>query len=195
MDNRSKSKKNRRTVTVTLKDGKTATLKAFEEVEIRGNVAFSHFLTPISRKAIEMKNEKRSKWAEQNRDKTYYLEDVNNPYAEISLTSVSIVNNGSYTDADRFVEDRFYESRNAPGVKRANFKNYVSTVSTAMIDDSGNVASYTFDDEIALDSEVICKGQIYITKNGNPAIALTEVISIGEPQYLDRSKYQKSKAA
>ena len=73
-------------------------------------------------------------------------------------------------------------------------KNHIASVSTAkLIGDE--IIPYEFEDELAPDSEVICKGMIYFTKQGNPAIALTEVISVGEPVYLDRSKYQKKPVA
>ncbi len=185
----------RNTVNVTLKDGTTIKLHGYESFMVKGEVAFSHFLTPLSPAMIKNKNELRDEWAK-NGSGPYYKDDVNVPYSEITLKNVSILpkHEQFLTYGEQFAMNRFYESVKFPGVPKINLKNHIASVSTAKLIGEEIVPS-EFEDELAPDTEVLCKGMIYFTKQGNPAIALTEVISVGEPVYLDRSKYQKKLVA
>ena len=63
MRNSSSHNNNRKTITTNLKDGTPITLREYDRFTVRGEVAYSHFLSPLSPKQIERKNERRDEWA------------------------------------------------------------------------------------------------------------------------------------
>ena len=197
MRNSSTHYNNRKTFTTKLKDGTTVTLREYDRFKVRGEVAYSHFMSPLSPKQIERLNELRDQWAaSEEHVGPYYHDNPNVPYGELTIKNVSIINRKEKpTAAELFAEDHFFESiTRDSGIKKMTLKNHVATVSTGLYSSEG-VTPCSFDDELAPSSEVICEGMIYFTKYGRPAIALTAVYSVGDPIYLDRSKYKKHTVA
>lgn len=170
--------------TFTLKDGTIIKLRGRETFYVRGKVAFSHFLSPVSAAMINKRNALRKEWAESGSG-TFFLEDVNSPYREIVLKDVSISPKyGKFTTyAETFAMSRFFVSSNPTRDLKMNLKNYRNKVRMSkLIGD--DVIPCDFEDELAVGSEVICKGLIFLTKEGHPCISLVEVTSVGEPVYL-----------
>ena len=196
------SKSNNKTknqVTVTLKDGSSITLRDNDRFTVRGQICYSHFLSPLSPKQIESKNDRRDKWAKsEDRVGPYYHDDPNVPYGELTIKNVDIISRcpGRTTDSERFALDHFFESVNFDhGIKKMSLKHYAAQLSTGAMNNEGQFMNCPFDDELNLGSEVICEGIIYFTKTGKPAIELTGVYTVGAPVYLDRSKYRNKRAA
>ena len=172
------------TTTITLKDGTTIKLRGHETFYVRGKVAFSHFLSPVSSKMIENRNALRREWAE-NGSENVYQEDVNSPYREMVLKEVSISRkyDNFTTYGETFAKSRFFVSSNPTRDLKMDLKNYRNKVKTSKLIGE-DVIPCGFEDELAVGSEVICKGLIFLNKEGRPSIALVEVTSVGEPVYL-----------
>ena len=199
MHNLNNNKKNtRRTVTVSLKDGTSVTLREYDRITVRGEVAYSHFMSPLSPKQIENKNKRRDEWAKsEDHVGPYYHDNPNVPYGELTLNNVCIVNRNPdrLNNAELFAQDHIYESSTYDfGVKKMNMKNHVATIATGIFSSDG-ITQCAFDDELAPGNEVVAEAMIYFTKYGRPAIALTGVYSVGDPAYLDRSQYKKRAVA
>ena len=184
--------KNLQTKTVSLKDGTNATVTNGDTFIVRGEVGFSHFLTPLSKQQIANKNNRRSIWAK-TKAGPYYMDDVNKPYGELIVYDASIKSSGALTDAERTAMDKFYESSVCPGLPALRLKSYNAPVSTGkMINNL--IIECSFDDELAPGTEVICEGRFFINRNGSLAIALKSVTTLGNPVYIDRTRYvRKSK--
>lgn len=169
---------------ITLKDGTTVKLHGHETFYVRGKVTFSHFLSPVSAGMIEKKNALRKEWA--GNDSGYvYQESVNFPYREMVLKEVSIIPRFDKftTYGETFAKSKFFVSSNSARDLKIDLKNYKSKVKMSkLIGD--DVIPCNFEDELAVGSEVICKGLIFLTKEGHPCISLVEVTSVGEPVYL-----------
>ena len=197
MHNSSTHNTNRKTISTNLKNGAPITLREYDRFTVRGEVAYSHFKSPLSPKQIENKNKRRDEWAKSEGNVgPYYHDDPSVPYGELVIKNADIVSRypGQTTNAELFAMDHLFESTNHDyGIKKMNMKNHVATVSTGLYSSEG-VTPCSFDDELAPGSEVICEGMIYFTKYGRPAIALTKVYSVGDPVYLDRTKYTKKHA-
>ncbi len=198
MRNSSSHNNNRKTISTNLKDGTPITLREYDRFTVRGEVAYSHFLSPLSPKQIERKNERRDEWSKSEENAgPYYHDDPNVPYGELTIKNVDIISRcpGRTTDSERFAMDHLFESTNHDhGIKKMNLKNHVATVATGIYASDG-ITQCSFDDELAPGSEVVAEAMIYFTKYGRPAIALTKVYSVGDPIYLDRSQYKKRTVA
>ena len=177
--------------TVYLKDGTTAKITIGDTFTVTGKVGFSHFLTPLSKQQIANKNKRRSIWAK-TKAGPYYMDDVNKPYGELIVHDASIKSSGALTDAERTAMDKFYESSVCPGLPALRLKSYNAPVSTGkMINNL--IIECSFDDELAPGTEVICEGRFFNNGNNRLCIALISVATIGDPVYLDRTKYSRKK--
>ena len=179
-------------LTIKLKNGKTVKLRGHETFYVRGQVAFSHFLTPVSSRTIEKKNAIRDEWTKKGSG-PFYSENVNLPYREIVLKNVSLVpkNDKFITYGERFAKDKFYGTAKVAGAPKIDLKNYLTTVKMAKRIGDEDIPC-DFEGELAPDSDVICEGVIYFNKEGKPGIALGEVVSVGEPRYFQKKSYKSN---
>ena len=141
MHNSSTHNTNRKTISTNLKNGAPITLREYDRFTVRGEVAYSHFKSPLSPKQIENKNKRRDEWAKSEGNVgPYYHDDPSVPYGELVIKNADIVSRypGQTTNAELFAMDHLFESTNHDyGIKKMNMKNHVATVSTGLYSSEG----------------------------------------------------------